>query len=199
MRIIGRLLISAVGIAAAASVSSIGPAHAWVHSEGHAGSGVISNGKVLISIKNTLPRDITCSYIIFPGDSAPAVIDGANQINTAFKKLDAGDTDGYRTGMNAGLTTVGQAGRVLTHGDNVIVAPGSTKTVTYSPDGTPAAKYAGYTLCQEQTTANGAPTEQPTYTSVVKYDQDASGFDIKQATGGGSGGAWGSLEGVLPF
>lgn len=134
----------------------------------------------------------------FTGDSTNGVIAAAGQINAAFKKLDAGDDDGYRAEMIAGQTALGQAGQMLTHGEGVMVAPGQTKTVDYTPSGGIAETYAGYTFCQEQTTANGSPTQQPDRTSGVKYDQDASGFEITPAPGGGRG-AWGSLEGVLPF
>lgn len=182
----------ALGIGAA-------PAGAWVHSAGHAGAGQIVDGKVVVSFHNTLTRDIRCSYLIGTADAAADYSAAADLVNGAFRKLDSGDGSGYQADFVAGYTKLYQHQALAStlNEEWVRVAPGQTGSATYTPQGTVAPSYAGWSLCQELDTANGASSPSDR-TSGVKYDQDASGFTINPAPATPVGNAWGSLGNLLP-
>ncbi|NDK90053.1 hypothetical protein GYA93_10735 [Gordonia desulfuricans] len=203
-------VVAAATLSAGVLLASVGvgDAHAWVHSVGHAGSGQIVAGKIVISYHNSLTRDIHCAYTIGTAETSSALHQAADKVNSAFQKLDADDEDGYRQDFTAGWGLIAEqhvSGKLLHLGDvsvsPTVITPGKTETVTFTPEGPIAAQYAGLVQCQELDTANGNPAPSDR-TTRVKYDQDLGAFDITAApSGGGNGdtsGAWGSLEDLLP-
>ncbi|MBD0020609.1 hypothetical protein GII33_18430 [Gordonia pseudamarae] len=169
-----RLTIAMAAAAAAASIAGIGSATAWIDAPGHAGSGVIDEGKVVVTFKNPTAEKVTCFETIYTANKLGKLSEAAKLYNTSFKQRAAGNpTQADETAAKADAI-MASAGTPLKKqsGWHTLNALQSEST-TWVPPQPALSEYAGYVECSS---ADGSGLER-----------DHSAFAIKPKSANGSG------------